>query len=311
MIIELCFDKPKTEYEAISENCIKQPIDDDLMEMHYRNVNSRNIQKLLSLFTNYYFFDYSNFYQAWFSEFNGDRFSQKSIWGQQSYTVPSFNKKIKKLSEFKFEAKSNEIKKQKDLNKYYNQLSAGSRGMPFEFPFNIDVLFDEYSLLNGKKKEAFDSACILFYYGFDLLTVKKSLSLASFISSIETLIEYEYSDDPVTYKCDTCKSIEASPKKCPNCNEPFWGVRAKFREFLSRYGNSSKEFEKYASNFYTIRSKILHRGQLLLADKDINHWAYDARHESMTESLKVTYFMKATRICLINWLIKNNEKEKL
>lgn len=78
-----------------------------------------------------------------------------------------------------------------------------------------------------------------------------------------------------------------------------------------RYGNNSKEYEKYASDFYTIRSKILHGGQLLLADKDINHWAYDKSNKSMTESLKIKFFMKATRICLINWLIKNNEKKEI
>ena len=302
-ILEICFNKPDKEYESISENCIKQPINDDIMEMHYGAVKSRNIQKLLTLFSNYQFFDYDKLYQAWFIAYEGNGFSQKSVWGQQSYRAPDFNKKIEKLSEYKSKNKPKEIEKQKDLNKYYNQLFAGSE-RPLKFPLNIDVLFNKYFSLSGKKIEAFDSACRLFYYGFDLLMEKQSLALASFISSLETLIEYEYKDQKPKFECDYCKSIiESSPLKCNFCGKPVWGVRAKFREFLSEYGNDSKEFEKVANSFYDLRSKILHMGQLLLADKDINYWADN--NENMEESLRIRHFMQITRICLINWLLKS------
>lgn len=295
IIIEISYDKPDTEYYDYPTNSgvIKNPIPSWQSDMTHANIKIEEIIRLLTVFTNYPFFIYK-LEHAWFIPSNGDDFGQ-SVWGQTSYHCPEFDKNIKDFS-----THPHQKIELKNLQNYHTW----TPDKPINFPENLDYLFEKYYSLTDEKKESFDSACILFCNGVDLLFKMNSLAFAALISTIETLID---SDSAPIKTCSKCNSVTESPFRCDNCGNYYWGVRAKFRKFLQDYGPDDPEIKKYANKIYTIRSSILHGGKLLLGDL----FKYSAlkNDDTFYEGLELRHLVVFTRICLINWLLTHDQKE--
>ena len=291
VIIEISYNKPDTEYILHNKDIgIKNPINSDITEMTHGIIKIKEIIRLLTVFTNYPFFDYK-FEQAWFQPFNGSGFEQ-SVWGQKGYHCSEFNKKITSFS-------TNDHQKI-EVNDYQNYYIWNPDSRIISFPENLGHLFENYYTLTDKEKNSFDSACILFCNGLDLQFEMHSLSFAALISAIETLIDYE--SEPIE-TCSGCNSIIKSQFKCDKCGNYYWGVRAKFRKFLHDYGSNDPEFRKYANKIYDQRSSILHKGKLLL--RDLFKHSMSKFDEVSDEGLELRHLVVVTRICLINWLIKH------
>ena len=236
--LELSFEKSKPHYFRFStddSDCLSREITE--------------IIHLLSLFTQFFFFDFA-----------------KS------------KNPIQKFSNVKF----NETEK-KEIKWYQDKTLNSANVNEIVVPNFIDRVFDKYYSLSNKEKEIFRKALYLFYSGIELKGKFPSFSFASFVSSLETLISYE------------------SPKQKS-------GVTEKFRVFIIKYafndGGNEKDKE-FINKVYDYRSKILHSGYLLLAERS---WDENASGEQGSlkyweESFLHKGLLSVTRVCLINWLM--------
>ncbi len=159
----------------------------------------------------------------------------------------------------------------------------------FVIPEFIDSILEIYYALPKELLLVFRKACYLFYCGVELRGNNPSLSFASFVSALETLMAYG----------------AKAPNHCKECGQPKFRLRERFRKFIFSFGyggNESAGARKFINKLYDHRSKILHTGQVLLGDmfwhpveetSDIKKWEESFLHKDL---------LGVTRVCLINWI---------
>ncbi len=104
----------------------------------------------------------------------------------------------------------------------------------FVIPEYMDSFFETYYALSRDVFLTFRKACYLFYCGIELRGTYHSLSFASFVSAIETLMAYG----------------AKSPERCKDCGQPKYRLNARFREFIITFGfdgNESTEAKKFTT----------------------------------------------------------------
>jgi hypothetical protein len=164
---------------------------------------------------------------------------------------------------------------------------------PVKFTKFIDVALHNYFALADDAKEIVDSATSLICNGIDLRTKMKSLSFVSFVSSIETMVNYEFRDEVV--------------KKCEACGTEQYRVMGKFREYLFKYASDNPDTKKEINDIYKLRSNIVHAGLLFLGDNKID-WSDDKKQNDQWQThIKV---MQISRVSLTNWLLMRGQEEK-
>ncbi len=187
--------------------------------------------------------------------------------------------------------------------KYYRRVPSDDRDIDINFPNTIYQSVDKYFSLDNNRKKVANSVNHLICNGIEIKDKMKSLSFLSFVSAIETIVNYEFKkkNDVIEFECNDCQTIKTSQFTCPKCQRPIWGVKTKFKEFLKTYvSGTPKSIEKY-NKIYNLRSKIVHAGVLLLGDEEID-WG-----ESLnTNEQYTTYYesMQLARESLSNWLLK-------
>ncbi len=132
----------------------------------------------------------------------------------------------------------------------------------------------------------------------------ESLSFFSFVSSIETLVNYEFKNEKVEYACSDCKTLKSSERSCKKCGSPIWGVTAKYREFLFKYVSNDPNAKKMYNKIYNIRSKITHTEYLMNGENFLNWEFNDKTKEISTNHLQA---MQLARRSLINWILKSDK----
>jgi hypothetical protein len=145
---------------------------------------------------------------------------------------------------------------------------------------------DLFAELPPDKAAAFTQAISLYYSARLTWTTSLSLALAGLISSIETLAHFD--------------NHHIEPTTCSLCGQKNFSALAKFRVFLEKYGSVPSTMKKHYNELYDLRSKILHQGQLLVADMD--HTVLASIYGT-TELDKIRRLTEVVRICLFNWLI--------
>ena len=283
--------------------------DNDLNEMVSQSSFQTNkliqITNLLSTITNYRFFFYRYPEMSWsvpipeeVTDENRDELNKtSSAWSAKLYFFKDMWKQlqIKEFSTPQFEAV--ELIPQR---KYYWYDPIESKEKEITLPNTINTILYHYFNLDAKEREIVDSSIHQFCNGIDLFDNMKSLSFFSFVSSIETMVNYEFRDDIVEYDCNDCKSLKASSYQCQKCGNPIWGIAAKFREYLFRYVSNSPEGKKLYNAVYNIRSKITHTGYLLSGDKFLD-WDFSDKTEEI--NMKHLEAMQLCRRSLANWLL--------
>lgn len=251
----------------------------DVITEGQRITTFRNeLLRMLSLLTNYYHFSYS-INQSWFVPINTNSVGIPSpVWGQQwaplienDYNTVEFDKiELKKAQEYYGE---------NFLHRVTNFIL---------YPDDMDQLLDRYFALNDIDKDAFDKSIRLFYQGLILRNEMKSMSIVAFISSIETLANFDNINEP--------------RDKCSECGNMKFSVAKKFKVFVegSISAVSISQRKKYIKKIYDLRSRIVHTGLLHLSDMDRGFWnsTYQA------EPFIVEDIEQIARISLINWLKK-------
>jgi hypothetical protein len=190
---------------------------------------------------------------------------------------------------------------------YYMNDPIDDRKKEMIFPRTIFISVDKYFRLEQKGRSIINSVLHLICNGVDIQTKMKSLSFLSFVSAIETMVNYEYRDrkDGVVFECHDCQTLKESPIHCKKCGRPIWGVKAKFKEYLQTYVSKSDGSVKKFNKIYNLRSQIVHNGMLLLGDEQLNWSKNDKANEQFITHLET---MQLARLSLVNWLLMGPNK---
>jgi len=263
------------------------------------------LTSLLSSITNYQFFFYRKPETNWsvpIPEEKTEEINQiSSNWTASLYYYPEIGEdlKITEFSKPKFEEII--LVPQK---KYYWYNPVESRDKAIDFPDSIRDILAQYFKVEGNKRSVVLSSIFQICNGLELFYRMKSLSFFSFVSAIETLVNYEFRNEKVEYTCNDCKALKSSERSCKKCGNPIWGVTAKYREFLFKYVSDEPNAKKMYNKIYTIRSKITHTEYLMNGENFLNWEFNDKTEEVSTKHLEA---MQLARRSLINWLLESDE----
>lgn len=185
---------------------------------------------------------------------------------------------------------------------YYTHDPVDSHEKEITLPDSIENILKAYLGLDEKSQKIADTVAHLIANGVKLREDMKSISFLTFVSAIETLVNYEYrkAKDQIVFDCTDCQTMKSSPIHCPKCNRPIWGVKAKFRSFLQTYvANSDAAVSKF-NRIYNLRSEMVHNGMLLLGDEQMD-WSKSQKKDNQWQLHIET--MQLARLSLVNWLI--------
>lgn len=257
----------------------------------------REYRLLLTVLTQYNFFTY-NTEQCWFFPLSSNNdisnvknlkgYSERvrSCWGQKSFSG-DLNDDVITTRENEFSHLTLEKIETEGSDAYFNVYGKRLNTEPVTLPMDMDSYFDAYYRSDKPKKAAFLSAASLFKSGLTLRDDRShlSLSFAAFISSIETLSAHDYQGTKVP--------------TCPECNAARYQVAKKFREFFAYYTKADGKLIQYVKRLYSLRSKILHAGQLFLSDLTADDFG---------DLLEIEHMIRLVRIALVNWLISSESR---
>jgi hypothetical protein len=262
---------------------------------------------LLTVLTNHRFFSYSN-NQCWaittpsngydgLSQSEVDHYNnQHSSWILNLYTYPELGTDLI-ISEF-----SEVNLPQVELKPYYNYFFKD----PFDksdgvvvFPDTLTSCLINYFKLTPKTKSKVKSALFLICDGIEIHDKMRSMAFLAFISSIETMLSLEYTEDGIEYSCKSCKTLSKSPFVCEQCGSPIWGIRRKFIDHLSKFVAGGKNSVIKFKKIYDIRCQITHNGGLFLSDMDISFLDMKKKEK---EWLMRVESLQLARISIVNWL---------
>jgi len=263
-------------------------VEDIAAKMTRSQNRQKEILNLLSSITNYRFF-YPTPELNWFMPVpNGtiteDVNNQKSIGGMSLYWHPELYSD-NQITSFTTPPFPNiELTKHPD---YYANIDIENKEGVM-FPQYINYTLEKYFLLNGEAWQAVNSSTSLICNGLDLRTKMKSLSFVSFVSSIETMVNYEFRNE--------------KNEICEECNRPLYSIAARFRDYLFKYASNGSDAKKKINKIYGIRSKIVHTGLLLLGDNLVD-WSDDKKQGEEWQTHIES--MQTSRLSLTNWLLLN------
>lgn len=258
------------------------------------------ITNLLSVISNYRFFHYRHIEGHWSmpmpevitEEIN----NMKSVWANSLFYYPEIAKEFA-ITEFSQLNIPTIPLFGKNIYYYYEPLESIEKTI--NFPSDINEVIKNYLKLNPKDKVVCDSAIHLFCNGLDIFDKMKSLSFLSIVSSVETLVNYEFINDKIEYECNDCKTLKSSGRNCNKCGRPIWGVTAKFKEFLCKYISDKKEAKQMYSKIYDLRSKIAHT-EYLINGENYGSWDFNDKTEELSRRHLET--MQLARRAISNWL---------
>jgi len=277
----------------------KKPEDDEWIQ-EYHKITKWNrlpaiiseIADLLTLFTNYRFFQYNN-EQCWFIPLSGD--TRSSVWGQKGYEF------INLVKPTEFTTPQSARLSVVPYQKYYKRirdLYYSAQDNQIELPSNINNLFDNYFSLDTTQKTAFHAAFHLYHQALELTNKAPSLALVASVMGIEALVNYDNSSG--TSFCNEC-GAPVSIERCKVCGSPRYRATTNFKNFINKYGLPGSR--KFSDNLYKMRSKLAH-GALLRDDEfDSAFYADDKDEQSMFRRNSLVL----VRLTMLNWLLMQSQ----
>lgn len=299
----------------------ENPKDVDIFkDLSAQQIVEMEIINLLSVLSNHRFFKYYNHNNQWaiqtppidYDELSHEQQqmyeNQYSSWTFCSYVYPGLKEDliIDKFTDYIFEP-THLISNDKDINFYYKNNPIESKDKEITFPDTISFCLDNFYNLTPKTLKKVKSAIYLICDGIDILNFKKSLGFLSIVSGIETMASLESDDSEIVFKCKSCNTIEESPYNCSQCGSPIWGIKIKFKEFLSKFVANGPRSQKFYTDIYNLRSKITHEGQLFYGDYELSLSNMQQQDDEWLFRLRT---LQSARNSINNWLRYNQKKSK-
>ena len=225
-------------------------IGDSLDKLAFTENYLDELINLLSALSNHLFFRYHNEDDSWRIEYPNIDFkeltteqkdyftNQTSKWSSSIFMYPGYGNDqiIKQFSEI-----SNDTINIRPAYHYFTSDPVEKSKGEIEFPDTMANSLVKYFNLNGKEKEKIRSVTKLINQGLEISNRMRSLGFLAYVSSIEGLLNLEYSNTKIKFKCNSFKSIKESPFTCDECGEPVWGISAKFYAFLQKYVSKTEK----------------------------------------------------------------------
>jgi hypothetical protein len=292
------------EYRIKQHEIIDISIEDDELR-DLRTLTATTLTKqdeilnLLTLFTNHLFFRYSDLTGTWGMPMLKDNPGKEantwsSKWNMIMFHWPELPEQLKidKFSDVELKYRSVEFI---PFMEYYqnNPNYDYYRDKTITFPNNIFLGLDAYYSINNEKKEIIDTAISHSISAVELRNSKKTLSVISAFTSIETMVNFENRD--------------FKPIKCEKCDQLQYKISQHYREYLLKYLGDNLNNKRKFNALYTLRSKIVHTGMTFKTEKLWNNLPKDEKHKELISQLEVILLSKMS---IINWLIINNQDDR-
>jgi len=305
LIIEFKYDEEEVKEVKPFDGKDDEDLNIMISNTSYQTNKLIEITNLLSAISNFRFFFYRNVAMSWTipipdeitDENRAEINNSVSKWSGQFYYYKNMGNDLQINAFSNPDFKKIELIRRKDY--YWYEPMYGDK-KEVDLPDNIDRVFEKYFTLPSDEKKICNSSLHQFSNGLDLFKTMKSLSFFSFVSCIETLVNFEFRNDKVEFECNDCKSIKSSTHTCNKCGKPIWGISSKFREFLFKYVANNIDAKKLYNKIYSIRSQITHTGFLLSGDNFLD-WDFSDKTEAL--NTKHAEVMQLCRRSVGNWLI--------
>lgn len=259
------------------------------------------ILNLLTLFTNHIFFRYYDLTGTWGMQILKENPKKEeanewsSKWNMKMFHWPGLPQQLK-IQQFKeLELKYEPVEfvpfreyyqKNPNYDYYSNSL--------ITFPNIIFLGLDAYYLLDTEVKKIIDMAISHHVSSIELRQFKKTLSVISAFTAIETMVNYENKD--------------FKPSNCKECGQPIYSVSKKYRDYLAKYiGNNDNNKKKFTA-LYSLRSKIVHTGLKFSSENLFNNLTDETRHEEFISQMEVILLSK---LSIVYWLVMNNKENDI
>ncbi len=285
------------ENEIIKPSSIYEGLEELFVRTASTNTKVDEILNLLMLFTNHVFFRYSastetgNWGIPILNDSPGEEEanSWSSKWNMKMFHWPELpdQLKIKSFTDIGLEYPEVNYVRHRDYYQQYPNYDF-EKGRPISFPDTIhDGLNAYYSL--GEEKQIIDMAISHSVTAVELRQSKKTLSIISAFTAIETMVNLENKD--------------FKPDRCENCGQLQYKVAAHYRDYLLKYLGNNDHNKKKFNQLYKLRSKIVHTGSKLETENLWNDLTQEDRHRELITILDVILISKFS---IIHWLTYTN-----
>lgn len=161
-------------------------------------------------------------------------------------------------------------------------------------PSTLDELLDAYYSLKDDFKFYIDTALSYNKSAIELWSFRKTLSLLSSFTAMETMVNLHYKD--------------TKPEKCDSCGQVRYSVARKFREFLMSVIGESTSNKKKFNSYYSLRSKIVHTGKQLDTEKLFAEVSDEDRNEEFIKRIEI---LQIGKMAVVNWLLLTWKANKI
>jgi len=264
---------------------------DELMsEIAPGSIKQDMILDLLTTCSNHLFFRYENSSGSWAlpitSEKKEGNKDLESIWCHPVYGSKKTSEN-NAIINFTDQPDFDEVEQVKFSEYFLSNIDPDKHfSGPIKFVSIIDAFLLSYFNLSNDIKPIVNQAMYHFRNGVELSETKKTLSLLSLFTSLETMVDLEHRG----FKAEQCES----------CGQQKFKISKKFRDFLTKYV-SSKSKSKF-NKLYSLRSKIVHTGKLLESEFLYSEASLKKKEE---ENLTLTEVIQICRLSIVNWVTKH------
>lgn len=144
-----------------------------------------------------------------------------------------------------------------------------------------------YSLDEDTRKIVY-SAILLIADGIKLGLHYQSLGFLSYVSSIETMVDLENKGIKIHH--------------CQKCGQPIYSVKKKFLDYLGKYVSNTEASRKKFSDYYSLRSRIAHAGNLFISDVEFSLLNKEIDNKEWFKYMEV---QQLARLSLYQWLLRS------
>lgn len=165
------------------------------------------------------------------------------------------------------------------------------KNKPLTIPNILHQFIRSYFKLSNDVKEKVRNAMYCLKSGIELQSSRKSIALLSIFTALETMVDIENS--------------EFVPETCESCGQQKFAISKKFKKFLSKYVSTNPDYNSKYNKLYSLRSKIVHTGDLLKSEHLFNEATLKKIDD---EALTIQELIQICRFSIVRWVIHNSKQ---
>ncbi len=250
------------------------------------------ILNLLSVISNHLFFRYYDSSGSWgipiLEDHPGEKANEWSAkWNMAIFHWPELPKQL--VIERFTEISMDEVEYLRHFNYYfYNPNFDYYSGTVITFPNTIKVVLDSYFSKKDEIQSIIDTAIYYSVSAMELREFRKTLSLLSSFTSVETMVNLEFRD--------------FKPEVCKECGQLKYKVAQKYRDFFYKYIGKGEHNNRKLNYYYDLRSKIVHTGRTFKTERIFNDLSQEEKDKELLDQIEI---LQLGKLAIVHWLYRN------